>query len=151
MPFDADLVLVDGSADWTFANINTSAYGTPTSTTRNTGGFVVIDLGSARIGVAARGIAVVLCLSEAAAAAGDALTATVEQSATMAFTVPHELGKLQIAGATAGVIIGSEVPDTVVLRVTPTLRFLRLKASVTAGDDFGVVYALLSPYPFRVL
>ena len=44
MPFDANLVLADTTADWTFANLVTSNYGTPTSKTRNAGGFVVVDL-----------------------------------------------------------------------------------------------------------
>ena len=44
MPFDANLVLADTTADWTYANLVTSDYGTPTSTTRNSGGFVVVDL-----------------------------------------------------------------------------------------------------------
>lgn len=151
MPFDYSLMLCDGSADWSYANVVTSNYGTPTSTTRNAGGFAVIDLGATGIGAAVRGMAVVLILSEAAAATDDALTVIVEQSTTEIFTVPHELGKFDILAATKGVIIGSECPATVVMRVSPTLRYLRIDASCVAADDFGVVYCLLSPYPYKVL
>ena len=151
MPFDADLVLADSTADWTFANLVTSNYGTPTSTTRNAGGFAVIDLGATSIGAAVRGLAIVLVMTEAAAAAGDALTVIVEESTTVAFTVPHELAKFDILAATKGVIIGSEAPATVIRRVSPTLRFLRIDASCTAGDDFGTVWCLVSPYPYKVL
>ena len=73
MPFDANLVLVDGSAVWSFANVNTSDYGTPISTTRNAGGFVILDLGSANIGSDVRGIAIVLILPDNPGAAGDEL------------------------------------------------------------------------------
>ena len=151
MPFDANLVLVDGSAAWSFANINTSDYGTPVSTTRNAGGFAIIDLGSANIGVAVSGIAVVLVLM-AAAAAGDELTAIIEESGSSTFASDiHELGKFDILAATKGVILGSECPTVVIIRISPKERYLRIDASVTAGDNFGLSQCLLSPYPFRVL
>jgi len=151
MPFDANLVLADDTADWTYANLVTSDYGTPTSTTRNAGGFAVIDLGSANIGAAVSGLAVVLVLTEAAAAADDALTVIVEESATEIFTVPHELAKFDILAATKGVIIGSEAPCTVIRRVSPTLRYLRIDASCVAADDLKTCWCLLSPYPYKVL
>ena len=106
MPFDANLVLCDGSADWNFANLVTSNYGSPTSTTRNAGGFAVIDLGATQIGVAVSGMAIVLVLTEAAAAADDALTCIAEESSVLAFTSDvHELGKFDIAAATKGIIL----------------------------------------------
>ncbi len=49
MPFDANLVLADTTADWTYANLVTSDYGTPVLTSRNAGGFAIIDLASNRI------------------------------------------------------------------------------------------------------
>ena len=151
MPFDANLVLADDTADWTYANLVTSNYGTPTSATRNAGGFAVIDLGAAGIGGDVRGLAIVLVLTEAAAAADDALTVIVEESSTVAFTVPHELAKFDILAATKGVIIGSEQPATVIRRVFPTLRFLRIDASNVAADDQKTCWCLASPYPARVL
>ena len=42
MVWDANLVLADTTADWDKSSLD--SYGTPTSTTRNAGGFVVIDL-----------------------------------------------------------------------------------------------------------
>ena len=151
MVFDANLVLADDTLDWTFASLVTSNYGTPTSTTRNAGGFTVIDLGSASIGAAVRGLAIVLILTEAAAAADDALTVIVEESTTVAFTVPHELAKFDILAATKGIIIGSEAPCTVIRRVSPTLRYLRIDASCVAADDFKTCWCLVSPYPYKVL
>ena len=149
MPFDANLVLCDGSAAWTFANLNTSDYGTPISTTRNAGGFVILDMGSANIGSAIKGLAIVLVLSSSAADAGDALTCIAEESGSATFASDiHELGKFDIAAATKGVILGSEVPATVIMRVSMKERYLRVDASVTAGDNFGTVYALVSPYPY---
>ena len=149
MPFDANLVLADLTLDWDKTNID--AYGTPTSTTRNAGGFAVIDLGAANIGAAYNGIAAVLVLTAEANAAGDALTAIIQESTTEAFTVPHNLAQFDILAATLGVIVGSEAPATVVKRISPTLRYLRCLAALTAADDFGAVWCLLSPYPFRRL
>ncbi len=152
MPFDANLVLADNTADWTFANINTSDYGTPVSTTRNAGGLAVLDLGATKIGGPVSGWAIVLILTEAGAASDDALTCKVEESSVVAFgSDVHELGKFDEAAATTGIILGSEAPIAIVMRVAPKLRYLRIDASMVSGDDFGVVWCLLSPYPFRVL
>jgi hypothetical protein len=152
MPFDANLVLCDGSADWSYANLVSSDYGTPTSTTRNDGGFAVIDLGAANIGSAVSGLAVVLVFKDSANASDDAATVIVEESGAVAFgSDVHELGKFDIAAATKGIILGSEVPATVIMRVVPKERYLRIDASCNSGDDFGTVYALISPYPYKVL
>jgi len=149
MAFDANLVLCDGSAGWTYANLVTSNYGTPTSTTRNSGGFAVIDLlNEGPFG----GLAIVLTLTEAGNAADDALTVIVEESDVEAFSSDvHELGKFDIAAATKGIILGNEAPATVILRVTPTRRYLRIDASCNADDDFGTVYCNISPHPINDL
>lgn len=147
--FDANLILANDAAAWSFANLNTSDYGTPVSTTRNAGGFAIIDLGSANIGSAVKGLAVVLVLTAAAADATDALTCIIEESGSATFASDiHELGKFDIAAATKGVILGSEVPATVVMRCAFKERYVRVDASVTAGDNFGTVWAMLSPYPY---
>jgi hypothetical protein len=152
MPFDANLVLANDDGDWTFANLVTSDYGSPTSTTRNAGGFAVLDLGSANIGTAVHGIAIVLIFLDSANASDDALTCIAEESGVEAFTSDvHELGKFDIAAATKGILLGSEIPATIVMRVTPKERYLRIDASCVAADDFGTVWALVSPYPFRLL
>jgi len=152
MPFDANLVLANDDADWTYANLVSSDYGSPTSTTRNDGGFAVIDLGAANIGSDMRGIAVVLILMDSANASDDALTCIIEESGQEDFSSDvHELGKFDIAAATKGVILGSEIPATVIRRVTPVERYIRIDASCNADDDFGTVWCLLSPYPYRVL
>jgi len=152
MPFDANLVLCDGSVDWTYANVVTSDYGSPTSTTRNDGGFAVLDMGAADIGSAISGLAVVLVFVDSANANDDAATVIVEESGVVGFgSDVHELGKFDIAAATKGIILGSEVPATVVMRISMKERYLRIDASVATGDDFGTVYALVSPYPYKVL
>ena len=153
MPFDANLVFCDGSADWSHVNLVTSfTYGTPTSIVRNSGGFVVLDLGATKIGGPVSGLAVVLFLPEADDSL-DELTAIVEESSVVGFgSDAHELGKLDIAAATKGIILGGECPATIVMRVAPKLRYLRLKAVTTnVGDDFNRAQCLLSPYPFRVM
>jgi hypothetical protein len=152
MPFDENLMLCDGSADWTYANLVSSNYGTPTSTTRNDGGFAVLDMGVANIGCDLRGLAIVLILSEAANASDDALTVIIEESGAVAFgSDVHELGKFDIAAATKGIILGSECPATVIMRVSMKERYLRIDASCTSSDDFGVVYCYVSPYPYLKL
>ena len=152
MPFDALLMLADNTKDWTKAYLD--LYGTAAaniSTTKNAGGFDVIDLGSAKIGGSVRGLAVVLVIDEVGEAAGDQLTVTVQESATEIFTTPHELAEFDILAATRGVILGSECPCTVIRRISPTLQFLRVLASTGAGADFHTCWVLLSPYPYRVL
>ena len=151
MPFDANLTLVDGSADWTYANIVSSDYGTPVSTTRNAGGFAVIDLlqAGASPGV---GLTVVLILSEEAAAADDALTAIVQQCASAAFgSAVSNLADFDLAAVTSGVIVGSETPCTVMRRVAPTMRYIRLEASCASGDDFKAGYCFIIPWGYSRL
>jgi hypothetical protein len=149
--FDENMELCDGSADWSYANLVTSDYGSPVSTTRNDGGFAVIDLGEG--GAPVEGLAIALMLTEAAAANDDALTVIIEDCDDYDFSSsqPHELGKFDIAAATKGVILGSECPNTIVMRVTPTRRYLRIDASCVAGDDFGVVKCAISPFPYKNL
>ncbi len=157
MPFDANLVLADGT-EWTKSNLD--AYGTPTSTTRNDGGFVVLDLGSALIGSGVHGLVIVITFTEPANSTGDALTLTAQESEEEAFGNSslnlHELCEFDILAATRGLILGSELtatltPRTIMRRVNPTRRYIRLVATCTASDDFGIVYANVSPYPHRVL
>ncbi len=152
MPFDANLVLANLDADWSFANLVSSDYGSPTSVTRNAGGFAVLDLGSANIGGDLRGLAVVLALTEAAIASDDALTVIIEESGVVGFgSDVHELGKMDIAAVTKGIILGSETPAVVIMRVSIRERYLRIDASCVSGDDFGAVWCLLSPYPYKLL
>lgn len=156
MPFDANLVLADGT-EWTKSNLD--SYGTPVSLTRNDGGFVVLDLGSADIGSAISGLAIVLVFTEASGGT-DQLTVIAEESEEVAFGDVsdnlHLLCEFDILAATRGLIIGSELtaaltPRTVIRRVNPVHRYIRIKASCTAADDLGIVYGLVSPYPYRVL
>ncbi len=149
MPLDANLVFYDGSADLTYALVTTATHGQPTSTTRNDGGHAVLDLVN---GGPKGGLAVVLVLADSANASDDALTATVEESDEVDFASDvHELGKLDLAAAVTGEIAGSEQPCTIVRRVVPTKRYMRVKMTNVASDDQGTGYCYLTPYPFEKL
>ena len=151
MPFDANLVLCDGSADWTYANIVTSDYGTPVSTTRNAGGFVILDL-LALGGTGAQGVAIVLILDDTLAGDTDALTLLAQSSDSSTFASGiHTLAQFDLAAATTGIIVGTECPCTVIRRVATVDRYLRVDASVTSGDDFKTGYVFVSPWAFNRL
>lgn len=142
MPFDANLVLLDGSVD-----LNAANDAAPSSTTRDAAtGAAVIDL--KKTGV--RGLAVVLIGVDDANGDTDTLTAFIEVSDVEAFSSDvHEMGKFDKAAATKGIILGSEVPGIFIVRFSTDKRYIRLNATVgTSPDDFGTVYCYLSPYPF---
>jgi hypothetical protein len=150
--FDANLILANDDADWTYASLVSSDYGTPTSTTRNDGGFAVIDLGVAEIGSDYRGLACVLIFLDSANANDDALTCILQESSAVAFgSDVSNLIEFDIAAATQGVILGSELPCTVVKRFVATKRYLRIDASCNSGDDFGTVWAMITPHAYKVL
>lgn len=158
MPFDANLVLCDGTTDWSYANLVTPlTYGRPTSTTV-TGGFAVIDL-LALSGTAAQGMAAIFIADQTALATGDYLTLTVEgcDSTTFSYTAGPPIVKVQtlatfdILGGTLGRILGSECPCTVIRRFATTMRYIRAHAVVGNGDNFYTCYVLLAPWPFHVL
>lgn len=154
MPFDANLELCDGSYDWSYANLVTSGYGHPHSTNR-VGGFAVIDILDIST-TAAVGMSAIFICDEAGEAEGDALTLVIQGSNLVTFvqsaTNPvHTLATFEIGGASAGVILGNEVPATVVRRFHTTLQYIRAYAVVTTEDDFHTCYVLLAPWPFHVL
>ena len=150
MPFDANLVLADDTADWTYANL--VSYGTPTSTVKNSGGFVTIDL-LALSGTSAKGMAAILIVDEAGVATDDALTILLQasDSDTFASGYVQTLANFEVAGVTHGVILGNECPCTVVRRFATEKRYIRAQASATADDDFHTCWVLLAPWPFYVL
>jgi hypothetical protein len=151
MPFDANLVLADTTADWTYANLVTSNYGTPTSKTRNAGGFAVIDLLAIK-GTAAKGLSAVFICDEAGAAADDALTLLLQACDLEAFSSGVQtLALFEVAGAAQGIILGNECPCTVIRRFSTTKRYLRVDASCVADDNFHTCQVLLSPWAFNVL
>ena len=151
MPFDANLVLADVTADWTYANLVTNNYGTPTSTTKNAGGFVVVDL-LALSTTPADGLACIFVADEAGAADDDALTLVLQGCDDVAFANGvQNLAQFDILGATAGVILGSECPCTVIRRFSTRLRYIRVDASCVAADNFHTCQVLLAHYPFYTL
>ncbi|KKN75145.1 hypothetical protein LCGC14_0383040 [marine sediment metagenome] len=152
MPFDANLVLADTTLDWTFNNLVTNDYGTPTSTNRNSGGFAVIDL-LAVSGTSKNGLAVIFVADETALNTDDALTLKLQVSDAVAFGSGVEtLALFEVNGATQGIIIGSETPVTVVRRFTvPFKRYIRVDASCVSGDNFKTCQVLLAPWPFWTL
>ena len=150
MPFDANLVLADNTADWTYANLVTSGYGAPTSVTKNAGGFVVINL-LALSTTPADGLACIFVCDEAAGAAY-ALTLVLQVSDVLAFTSGVQtLANFEVAGVTHGVILGNECPCTVVRRFSTNKQYIRVNASCVAGNDFHTCQVLLAHYPFHTL
>ena len=156
MPFDANLVLADGSTsyDWTYANLVTAGYGHPHSTSK-IGGLVVIDM-LALSTTAASGMAAVFIVDEAGAAVGDALTLILQGSNELDFVADstnpvRTLATFDIGGVTAGVILGNECPCTVVRRFSTRLRYIRPYAVCTDGDNFHTCYMFLAPWPFNTL
>ncbi len=154
MPFDANLVLCDGSYDWSYANLVTAGYGHPHSTTR-VGGFVVVDM-LALSTTSAKGLSAIFLADQAGLAVGDALTLTIQGSNDVDFVADaankvHTLATFDVGGVTAGVILGNETPCTVVRRFNTTLRYIRAYAVCTANDNFYTCYVMLAPWPFNVL
>jgi len=148
MPFDANLVLADDTADWTYANLVTSNYGTPTLTSKNSGGFVVLDIKK----TGAKGMAAVLIIDEAGLETDDALVVLLQASDNSDFSEEIEtLAEFDILGATHGVILGNECPCTVVRKFTTVKRYLRIDASCNDGDNFHTCWCVLAPWPFHVL
>ncbi len=152
MPFDANLVLADTTADWTFANLVTNNYGTPTSvSTRNAGGFVVIDL-LAISTTAAIGLSCVFVADEAGAAVDDALTLVLQVSDSSTFASGIQtLANFEVAGVAHGIILGNETPTTIVRRFSTRKRYIRVDASCVSGDNFKTCQVLLAPWPFHTL
>lgn len=151
MPFDANLVLADTTADWTYANLVTSNYGSPDSTTKNAGGFVVVDL-LAISSTAAKGLSCVFVCDEAGAATDDALTLVLQASDASDFSSGVQtLANFEVAGATHGILLGNEVPCTIVRRFATTKRYIRVDASCVAADDFHTCQVLLAPWPFHTM
>lgn len=156
MPFDANLVLVDGTTDWTYANVVTNEAGLPESTTL-TYGSAVIDL-LATSGTPAVGMSVVLIIDEVTTH-DDALTAILQGSDAIDFTYaagPPELtvetlATFDIMGETAGIIVGDECPCTVIRRFQTKKRYVRIYATCVSGDNFHTVYAFLQPWAFHRL
>lgn len=152
--FDANLILCDGSADWNYANLHNSNYGSPVLTARNDGGFAVLDILESPYA----GLALVLIFTEAANAVDDVLTVIAQECDDYDFSSsqPHELAKFDIAALVSGEILGSEItaakiPVFVIRRVSVTRRYLRIDADCTSADDFGVVYCYATPFPFKTL
>lgn len=152
MPFDANLVLADTTADWTYANLVTNGYGTPVlSTSRNAGGFIILDM-LALSTTAAKGMSAIFVCDEAGAAADDALTLVLQVSSSATFASDIQtLANFEVAGVTHGVILGNEVPCTVIRRFATTQRYIRVVATCVSEDDFHTCQVLLAPWPFNVM
>ena len=155
MPFDANLVLIDGTK--TFTAATAASFVAATSTTRestNTGA-AVIDLK----GTGEKGLAAVLIIPVLATAT-DYLTMLIEGSEEEAFGESVYYNKTLVvfnkAGVTDGRILASECTAglIVVQRFATELRYVRAKGIPTVGNStgtFGTLQVLLSPYPFTLL
>ena len=155
MPFDANLVLCDGSYDWSYANLVTNGYGHPHSTTA-VGGFVVIDQLNFSTMAAPKGMSAVFLTDQAGAATTDALVLIIQGSDDVDFVADasndvHTLCTFEVGGVTAGVILGNETPCTVIRRFNTRLRYIRAYAQCVDGDNFYTCYVMLSPYPVETM
>lgn len=156
MPFDANLVLIDGTKDITA--LTAASYVAATSTTRETTntGAAVIDLKETGV----RGIAAVLVIPVLVTST-DYLTAIIqvsdEEDIGNAVYHLHEVVKFDVHAETTGVILASECTAglVVIRRFVSDKRYVRAKLTPVKGTgvagDFGAVQVLLSPYPFNIL
>ena len=153
MPFDNELVLLDGLVDLD------ASHSQPTSLTRNDDGAVALDLKE----MGAKGLSVVvICTGElvAGTAVADAAAVgiSIQASDSLTFTQNTSeslglFGDLVGSGGTGGenVIYGANTPIVVIRRITTTKRYIRAYCSIGSGHNMGVVHILVSPYPFNVL
>ena len=153
MPFDENLVLIDGTIDM---DADTAAtFAVATSTVRVTAsGAAVIDLGAA--GTGPRGLAAVLIIPELTSST-DYLTAVLqgsdEEDFANAALYLRELGKFQGLGVSSGVILASECTAGLVdiVRFVTDKRYVRaylIPTKVGGTGSFSYTKVLLSPYPY---
>jgi len=145
--FDYDMILIDGSVDY-----NATTDTAPTSVTRDAAtGAAVIDLGTG--GTPAGGLTAVLIVPDDANGDTDTLTAVLEVSSAVGFgSDVSVVGAFDVAAATQGIIVGSEVPCVAMLRFSTDKRYVRINGTVGASpDDFGEVKAYLTPFAFKNL
>ena len=154
MPFDANLVLIDGTID--VDSDDATTFAVPTSTTRLTAtGAAVIDLKETGV----KGLAAVLIIP-ALTSAADYLVATIQVSDEEAFGnavyMLQEVVKFDIAAVTLGRILASECTAGVIVvrRFTSDKRYVRAVVTPTksgGSGSFSTLQVLLSPYPFYSL
>ena len=148
MPFDDNLILIDGSVSMTAATAASFLAATSTTIVAASGARV-LDIRQTGV----RGLAAVLVLpTPASAGTTDYLLGFLEASDVEAFTSDvHELGKFDIAAAVKGRILSGECPATVVMRFATDKQYIRANFTPTVGNgtaNFGAVKVLISPYPF---
>ncbi len=153
MPFDADLILVNGTVDCDAADAATHVPAITTSAVAATGA-AVVDLGESGV----HGVAAVLIMPTLTSS-NDYLIAFIETSDTLDMTGAsndvHEVGKFDVLATTKGRILASETPCVSILRFATDKRYVR--ANLTPYNDGGVqgnmgaVKVYLTPFPFKVL
>jgi len=154
MPFDANLVLIDGTIE---VDSDTAAsFVAATSTTRSdTSGAVVLDIK----GTGVKGLAAVLVIP-ALTSAADYLVATIQASDEEDFGNSvynlQEVVKFDVAAATLGRILASECTSglVVIRRFVTDKRYIRAVITPTksgGSGSFGTLQILVSPYPFYLL
>jgi hypothetical protein len=145
MPFDANLVLHDGTA--------VTADKTPTSTTRS-GGSVCIDLGKgqAAIGSGLMGMAAVLIDPDGLTTAADDIDVSIQACPTVNGSYVTVATFQQIGGT----VYDGSTASTQIVRfgIDPQHRYVRAYINITdaGGSDMSeVVYVFLTPYPYAKL
>ncbi len=153
MPFDENLMLIDGTVH--IVDATAATHVAAVSTTRvAASGAAVIDLK----GTSSKGLSAVLVIPVAPSGTTDYLTCTIQVSDEEAFgnsaLYLQTVAVFEILAVTAGRILGSECPATVVKKFATSKRYVRAVIAPTVGNgdaDFGHVQVLLSPYPFERL
>lgn len=146
MPFDANLVLIDGTTTMT-GSTDTPAI----SATTRANGAIVLDIKETGV----RGLVAVLICPADLTAGSDATTLTgyiqCSDTADMTGTTTgiERHGSFQVLATSTGVIVGSECPCVAMVRFTTRKRYVR--ANITVSASFGAPIVLLSPYPFDLL
>ena len=154
MPFDANLVLIDGTID---VDSDTAAtFAVATSTIRVTAnGAAVLDIKETGF----KGLAAVLIIP-ALTSSTDYLTATIQASDEEDFGNSvynlQEVVKFDVAAVTLGRILASECTAglVVIRRFTTDKRYIRAVITPTKGTgdgSFSTLQILISPYPFNIL
>lgn len=143
MPFDANLVLLDGSLDLDSAIAPSGTADLFPETDAD--GASVIDLKK----TGAKGLSVVLIVP-AMALDADYITPKIESNDDVDFPVATSAIEAVFQGALGNEqIFGSEVPAVFIKRITVSRRYIRLTCGVSGTP--GKVQCLISPYPFNVL
>lgn len=149
MPFDDNLVLLDGTVSITDLLDDPPIL---TSVDTSTGAKVLDLKETGRNGL----VAVLICPADLTAGEDTStLIAYIQCSDTLNMTGTttgiERHGSFQVASTSTGTITGVECPCVAFVRFATRKRYVRLNITVSISTNFGAPICLLSPYPFDYL